>query len=62
MEQYKQEYNNLLKRYNNGCKYLKEHSDEFDTFINDLMKIKKSLESIVIEHPEMTEKEILEGF
>ena len=27
MEQYKQEYNNLLKRYYNGCKYLKEHPE-----------------------------------
>lgn len=62
MEKYKQKYNKLLKRYYNGCEYLKKNPSEFDFYFNDLLKILDELAKIVDNHPEMTKEEISNGF
>lgn len=62
MEEYKQEYNKLLKRYYNGCEYLKNNPNEFDFYFDGLLKILDKLVEIVGNHTEMTNEEILNGF
>lgn len=62
MEEYKQKYNKLLKRYYNGCEYLKKNPSEFDFYFDNLLSILDKLVEIVGEHPEMTKEEILNGF
>lgn len=62
MQLYKQQYNNLLKRYYNGCKYLKEHPEENEKFMPELLKILDKLNIILKEHPTKDNEEILNGF
>lgn len=62
MEEYKEEYNKLLTRYNNGCTYLETHRNEHNKYINNLLNIQSQLNNIIEQHPEMTEEEILKGF
>ena len=41
MEAYKEQYNHLLERYNNGCSYIAKHIDEAEKFLPELSKILK---------------------
>lgn len=62
MESYKIEYNNLLNRYYNGCKYLEENPDKFDEYLDLLLNIQKNL-NIMIEKYNIKDKDIiLKGF
>lgn len=58
MEQYKQDYNKLLKRYYNGCDYLESHPDEFEKYQTELLKIINGLDKILIEN-NITDKWII---
>lgn len=58
-------YNNNLRRYYNGCNYLEEHPNEFEQYIDELMRIKENLEillSEIEEEQKVTGQEILGGF
>lgn len=62
MESYKQEYNNLLKRYYNGCKYLSENPKEIEKFMPELLKILENINIIIVQN-DITNKDImLKGF
>lgn len=62
MEDYKIEYNNLLKRYYHGCFYLENNKDEWDKYIPLLLDILNKIEEIIFKHSNMTNDEILNGF
>lgn len=62
MESYKEEYNKTLKRYYDGCNYLSEHPEDWDKYISKIKDFGKRLDEIALQHPEMTENEILNGF
>ena len=62
MEKYKQEYNNLLKRYYNGCKYLSENPQDFEKFLPELLKILENINIIIVQQ-NITDSDIaLKGF
>lgn len=62
MEEYKLQYNKLLERYYNGCKYLETNPDEIEKYLDLLLNIKKEL-NIIIEKNNITDKNIiLNGF
>lgn len=62
MESYKEEYNNLLKRYYNGCDYLEKNPQECDKYLDLLLNILEKI-NIMIEENNITDKEIiLHGF
>lgn len=61
MEQYKQEYNNLLKRYKNGCKYLEEHPEE-EKYLKNLLQILEDMNKILSKYNIDNEDIILNGF
>lgn len=62
MEQYKEEYNALLKRYYNGEKYIANHLDECDKYLPVLLDIEVQLNNI-IEIYNITDNDIiLNGF
>lgn len=62
MEDYKVEYNKLLERYYNGCKYLEENRNEIDKHLNLLLDIQNNLNKI-IERNKITDTNIiLNGF
>lgn len=58
MEKYKQEYNNLLKRYYNGCKYLSENPQEIEKFLPELLKILENI-NIIIDEKDITDSNII---
>ena len=62
MESYKQEYNNLLKRYYKGCNYLKENPEETEKLMPELLKILEKMNIILAENPAENEEDILYGF
>ena len=62
MQEYQLEYNRLLTRYYNGCNYISNHKAEVDFYLDELFKIRSKLCKITVEHPEMTQEEILNGF
>lgn len=62
MEQYKIEYNKLLNRFNNGCKYLTEHPDEEQKYLPELLSIAEKMERILGKHPSYTQDELINGF
>lgn len=62
MKSYKEEYNYLLKRFYNGCEYLKTHPEEYDKYIKKLLNIVDQLDKILLEHPTNDSNEILNGF
>ena len=66
MDKYKQEYNKLLERYYNGCKYIESHPDEWDKYINVLIEMVNKLEEILniikSQNKNITNDEILNGF
>lgn len=47
MEQYKEEYNKLLKRANNGAKYLAEHEQDIPLLLPEFIKIEDKLSEII---------------
>ncbi len=47
MEDYKQEYNKLLKRYYDGCKYIESNPNEWDKYINVLLEIKNKMDKLI---------------
>lgn len=62
MDLYKEEYNKLLERYYNGCKYLKQNPSELENYLKLLLNILEKL-NIIIEQNNITDKEIiLNGF
>ena len=61
MEQYKEEYNNLLKRFEKGVQYLKNHPESFEKWSNELLDIVDQLDGFIKEH-NIPEENILEGF
>ena len=62
MEQYKEEYNKLLKRANNGAKYLAEHEEEIDKFLPELVKIEDRLSEIIVLYDLKDTNTIINGF
>lgn len=58
MEKYKQEYNNLLKRYYNGCKYLNENPQEIEKFMPELLKILENI-NIIIDEKDIADSNII---
>lgn len=61
MEKWKQDYNNLLKRYNNGIDYLQKHPNELDKWSPELFKIMNSLDDMISTY-NIKENNILEGY
>ena len=62
MEQYKIEYNKLLNRFNNGCKYLTENPKDEEKYLPELLNIAEKMEKILAKHPSYTQDELLNGF
>lgn len=62
MEKYKQDYNNLLNRYYNGCKYLKTNPDEFEKYLDLLLNIQKELDIMITKYNIKDSNIILNGF
>ncbi len=62
MESYKMEYNNLLKRYYNGCKYLEDNPDKFEEYLSLLLNIREKLDIIIEKYNIYNSDIILNGF
>ena len=65
LKQIKWEYNNTLNRYYNGCNYLIKNPNEFDKYIDNVIKLKLKIDElleIIMEEQEVTENEVLGGF
>lgn len=62
MEEYKERYNYLLQRYYNGCKFLEEHPEQEDKYLDLLLNILNDLNIILIENNITDENVILNGF
>lgn len=62
MESYKQEYNYLLKRYYNGCEYIKNHLEESEKLMPELLKILDKMNIILDENNINDSNIILNGF
>lgn len=63
--QYKENHNFLLKRYLNGCDYLKKKTDQTEKWLPELLNILDNINTNLTELMKLTsitEKEILEGF
>lgn len=58
METYKVEYNKLLERYYNGCKYLETNRDEIEKHLDLLLNIQNKLD-IMIEKYNIKDKDII---
>lgn len=58
-------YNQKIKRYYNGCQYIKEHCRETDKWLPEVLKILDEM-NLILEEIQLTEEvskeEILEGF
>ena len=62
MESYQEEYNKLLERYYNGCKYLEQHRDEIDRHLDLLLEIQNNLNKILEKNKITDTNIILNGF
>lgn len=62
MESYKIEYNRLLERYYNGCKYLETNRDEIDKHLDLLLNIQDKLNKMIEEYNITDNNAILNGF
>lgn len=62
MEAYKIEYNKLLERYYNGCKYLKEHPEKMNEYLDLLLNIQNKLDIIIDKYKIVDKDVILNGF
>lgn len=61
----KEKYNKLLKRYINGCEYLKNNPEKQEKYLVELIKILDEMNRILKEiekEEKITEKEMLIGF
>lgn len=58
----KQQYNQTLQRYYNGCNYIEEHIEEADKYLPVVKELLNRLNQILERIPKATEEEILEGF
>lgn len=58
-------YNEKLRRYYNGCQYVKEHYREADKWLPEVLKILDEI-NLILEEIQLTEdvgnEEILKGF
>lgn len=61
MEDYKSEYNSLLARYNNGCKYLEKNPSERAKWLPELIKIMDELDRYIKEYS-IEGENVLGGF
>lgn len=61
MEEYKQRYNKLLKRFSDGIIYLSNHENEQEKWLPELEKIVDELGKMVDEY-NIPEDNILKGF
>ena len=50
METYKTEYNKLLTRFNNGCKYIIENPDKENKYLPELSKIAEKMEEMIADY------------
>ena len=62
MEAYKIEYNKLLERYYNGCKYLEENRDEIEKHLDLLLNIRNKLDIMITKYNITDNEIILNGF
>lgn len=65
MEELKREYNHNLQRFYNADKYLRQHPEEVDMLLGEVMKIKHKLENIldeIVKEINVTEEETAYGF
>lgn len=62
MDSYKIEYNNLLKRYYNGCEFLKKNPEKFDDYFKLLLNIQNNLNIIIKKYNIKDKDVILKGF
>ncbi len=65
MEELKREYNHNLQRFYNADKYLRQHPEEVDMLLGEVMKIKNKLENIldeIVKEINVTEEETAYGF
>ena len=62
MDKLKQIYNKTLQRYYNGCNYLREHIDECDKYLPEVLKLKDNMNKILEKIPNATSEEVLNGF
>lgn len=63
--QYKENHNFLLKRYLNGCDYLKSNKNQTEKWLIELLNILDNINTNLTELMKLvtvTDKEILEGF
>lgn len=62
MEAYKIEYNKLLERYYNGCKYLEENRNEIEKHLDLLLNIQNKLDIMIAKYNITDTEVILNGF
>lgn len=62
MKSYQEEYNKLLERYYNGCKYLEENRHEVDKHLDLLLEIQNNLNNIIEKNKITDTNIILNGF
>lgn len=62
METYKVEYNKLLERYYNGCKYLETNRDEIEKHLDLLLNIQNKLDIMIEKYNIKDTNIILNGF
>ena len=64
-EELKIMYNEKIKRYYNGCQYIKEHIKEVEKWLPEVIKILDEM-NLILEEIQLTEnvseEEILKGF
>lgn len=64
-EELKLLYNQQLRRYYNGCRYIQEHYKETEKWLPEIMNIVETLNLLLEEiqiDEQVTNEQILEGF
>ena len=61
MEDFKISYNELLKRYHNGIKYLEDNPEKFKKWFPELLLIMEDLDRIIKQN-NIADENILKGF
>lgn len=65
IKKYKEMYNHLLKRYQNGINYITEHPDKADDYVEDINKMQEIASFFlkeIMRKEEVSKDEILGGF
>lgn len=65
MNDLKWNYNHNLKRYWDGCEYLKKHKKDIDKWLPELLEILNDINLFleeIMKYESVTDKQILEGF